>query len=122
MNIQDLLQRFPDNMSLNYIQTDIQRYTKYYLSANHVIYMTTPITDEMINIALEEHLEREKLGYANSLELLSIDYAGRNLRVLKDLFNQIRKNAVLESMKKSNLPVLENVDMGLIADKIISYV
>ena len=67
MNIQDLLQRFPDNMSLNYIQTDIQRYTKYYLSANQVIHMTTPITDEMINIALEEHLEREKLGYANSL-------------------------------------------------------
>lgn len=122
MNIQDLLQRFPDNMSLNYIQTDIQRYTKYYLSANHVIHMTTPITDEMIDIALEEHLEREKLGYINSLELLSIDYAGRNLRVLKDLFNQIRKNAVLESMKNSNLPVLENVDMGLIADKINSYV
>ena len=84
--------------------------------------MTTPITDEMINIALEEHLEREKLGYINSLELLSIDYAGRNLRILKDLFNQIRKNAVLESIKKSNLPVLENVDMGVIADKINSYV
>lgn len=121
MNLISLLQRFPENTYLKYIQTDIERYDRYFLSNNNVITMTSPITEEMIDIAQREHDERvSKYGYANSLELLSIEYVGRNLRELKFLFNELRKDAVETSL--DHIHSLTNVDTSNIANKINSYI
>ena len=97
MNLIGLLQRFPENTYLKYIQTDIERYDRYFLSNNNVITMTSPITEEMISSGenIPELLGDDDVYYNRSTK-------DTNTKALRNFHNLYVKRKLILGVSNQN--------------------